>query len=309
MRSTPQNISPNTVLLNERTSTVLGGEKFRYGFNGMQKDDEVAGQGNSYTAEFWQYDSRLGRRWNLDPVFKEHESPYTCFANNPIWFIDPNGADTLAGNKLERDIKSLESLSKDISKLRGEILSQIERRDEIKTDIENTSDKQDLSELLLEFNPYKSNPITGPLGAHTKGNGSALTDLKLSFLAHEFDINIRIDNFNSLVDEYNIGVLGVQLELKVMDSDDNIALKIGHQIYQRNNFTYLEQNNSEQRAAYRVNVNGESFRFGFIPTSQATEIRNLSLHQKIGNINYSFNLLMPDEKDLMMEMAKGIMKK
>ena len=66
---------------------------YRYGFNGMEKDDEVAGKGNSYTAEFWQYDSRLGRRWNIDPVVKPHRSPYDAFSNNPIIMIDPKGDD------------------------------------------------------------------------------------------------------------------------------------------------------------------------------------------------------------------------
>lgn len=64
----------------------------------MEKDDEVSGEGNSYTAEYWQYDARLGRRWNTDPVVKVHESPYAAFANNPILFIDPSGADTLKIN-------------------------------------------------------------------------------------------------------------------------------------------------------------------------------------------------------------------
>lgn len=68
--------------------------KYRYGFQGQEGDDEVAGQGNSLTAQFWQYDSRLGRRWNVDPVVKSHESPYAAFANNPILLIDPSGADT-----------------------------------------------------------------------------------------------------------------------------------------------------------------------------------------------------------------------
>ncbi len=67
---------------------------YRYGFQGQEEDDEVSGSGNSYTAEYWQYDSRLGRRWNIDPVVKYHESPYASFANNPIWLIDPTGADT-----------------------------------------------------------------------------------------------------------------------------------------------------------------------------------------------------------------------
>jgi hypothetical protein len=64
---------------------------YRYFFNGQEADNEVLGEGASLTAEFWQYDTRLGRRWNVDPVFKEYESPYACFAGNPVWFADPNG--------------------------------------------------------------------------------------------------------------------------------------------------------------------------------------------------------------------------
>ena len=57
----------------------------------MEKDDEVSGSGNSYTAMFWHYDSRLVRRWNQDPVVKYHKSPYATFSNNPIRNIDPKG--------------------------------------------------------------------------------------------------------------------------------------------------------------------------------------------------------------------------
>ncbi|MFT5725041.1 MAG: RHS repeat-associated protein [Bacteroidia bacterium] len=64
---------------------------YRYGFNGQEKDDEVAGKGNSMTAEFWQYDSRLGRRWNLDPKPNLSMSYYACFANSPISYIDQLG--------------------------------------------------------------------------------------------------------------------------------------------------------------------------------------------------------------------------
>lgn len=37
---------------------------YRYAFNGQERDDEIAGQGNIMTAEYWEYDARLGRRWN-----------------------------------------------------------------------------------------------------------------------------------------------------------------------------------------------------------------------------------------------------
>jgi RHS repeat-associated protein len=68
--------------------------EYRFGFNTQEKDDEISGSGNLYTAEYWEYNSRLERRWEKDPVVKHHESPYACYANNPIGFIDPNGADT-----------------------------------------------------------------------------------------------------------------------------------------------------------------------------------------------------------------------
>ncbi|MBK8682071.1 MAG: hypothetical protein IPN31_09250 [Bacteroidetes bacterium] len=61
------------------------GSEYRFGFGGQEQVDEVYGNGNSYTAEFWQYDPRLGRRWNVDPIFKSYESPYATLGNNPIF--------------------------------------------------------------------------------------------------------------------------------------------------------------------------------------------------------------------------------
>lgn len=72
------------------------GSAYRYGFNGQEKSLEIA-EGVT-TAEFWEYDSRIGRRWNIDPVTKQHESPYSAFANNPLWFRDTKGADTITFN-------------------------------------------------------------------------------------------------------------------------------------------------------------------------------------------------------------------
>lgn len=66
---------------------------YRYGFNGQEKSTEIDPNGNSMTAEFWQYDARIGRRWNVDPVYQH--SPYSTFGNSPISVIDPNGADTI----------------------------------------------------------------------------------------------------------------------------------------------------------------------------------------------------------------------
>jgi RHS repeat-associated protein len=61
------------------------------GFGGQLKDDEISGSGNMTTAEYWEYDTRLGRRWNIDPITYAWQSPYEAFYNNPIVFTDPSG--------------------------------------------------------------------------------------------------------------------------------------------------------------------------------------------------------------------------
>ena len=79
--------------------TRTNSSDYRFGFNGQEKDKEVYGNGNMYTAEYWQYDSRLGRRWNVDPIIKPSLSSFSTFANNPISFMDIYGLDTIFYNK------------------------------------------------------------------------------------------------------------------------------------------------------------------------------------------------------------------
>ena len=66
---------------------------YRFGQNTQEKVDDISGVGNHYTAEFWEYDPRTIRRWNIDPVVKPWESPYACFNGNPIFYSDPTGLD------------------------------------------------------------------------------------------------------------------------------------------------------------------------------------------------------------------------
>jgi len=68
---------------------VMGGNVFGYGFNGQEKSTEI--NNNSYTAEFWQYDARIGRRFNLDPKPNISISPYSSFEGNPIMYSDVLG--------------------------------------------------------------------------------------------------------------------------------------------------------------------------------------------------------------------------
>jgi hypothetical protein len=63
----------------------------RFGFNGQEKVNEISGVGNNNTALFWEYDTRTGRRWNLDPVDQVSISNYSVNLLNPIMMNDPNG--------------------------------------------------------------------------------------------------------------------------------------------------------------------------------------------------------------------------
>jgi hypothetical protein len=74
-------------------------EAYRFSINGQEKTDEISGAENHTTALYWEYDTRLGRRWNTDPVVKPWESLYACFSNNPIWGTDVLGDSSVFSNK------------------------------------------------------------------------------------------------------------------------------------------------------------------------------------------------------------------
>ncbi len=84
---------------------------YRFGFNSQEKDDEVYGSaGTSMTAEFWQYDTRTGRRWNLDPKPQIAISDYAVMGDNPILYYDPLGDIFKIGGdkaKATADVKSM----------------------------------------------------------------------------------------------------------------------------------------------------------------------------------------------------------
>ena len=70
------------------------GSSYRYGMNGMERDNEISGKGNSLTTPFRMYNPRLGRWMSTAPVTHPQYSPYSAFDNNPIYSSDPSGADS-----------------------------------------------------------------------------------------------------------------------------------------------------------------------------------------------------------------------
>jgi hypothetical protein len=97
------------------TAVNVNVNQYRFGHNAQEKDNEQYGNGNLYTAEFWEYDPRLCRRWNTDPVVDNSQSPYCTFNNNPIYFADPSG---LAGDPpTKRQQKELDRIDNKLERI------------------------------------------------------------------------------------------------------------------------------------------------------------------------------------------------
>jgi RHS repeat-associated protein len=69
------------------------GDKYRFGYNNMPKDNEIAGIGNTIDYKARQLDTRIGRFWSVDPLTKKFPelTPYQFASNTPIQAIDLDG--------------------------------------------------------------------------------------------------------------------------------------------------------------------------------------------------------------------------
>jgi len=69
---------------------------YRFGFNGMEKVDEVSGEGNDYDFGARMYSPRIGRWFSQDKIFDPKVTNYAFVCNSPILYKDING-------KIQRD--------------------------------------------------------------------------------------------------------------------------------------------------------------------------------------------------------------
>jgi RHS repeat-associated protein len=72
---------------------VAGNSKYRYGFNGKEKDNEVKGIGDQIDYGSRIYDPRVGKFLSVDPLQKRfpYYTPYQFSGNTPIQAIDLDG--------------------------------------------------------------------------------------------------------------------------------------------------------------------------------------------------------------------------
>ena len=90
-------------------------ERYRYGFNSQENVPELE-EGHT-TALYWEYDGRLGIRWNLDPCPVDGYSNYSVFQRNPILLNDVNGDTSDVTTKSGEFLFSLDDGKKEKSTL------------------------------------------------------------------------------------------------------------------------------------------------------------------------------------------------
>lgn len=97
----------------ELTGMTYNSSDYRYGYNGMEKDNELKGNGNSYDFGARLYDPRVARWLSLDPLASKYPSvsPYNGMGNNPIIYLDPDGRVVVFAPGTSQDFKNKFSLA------------------------------------------------------------------------------------------------------------------------------------------------------------------------------------------------------
>jgi hypothetical protein len=256
---------------------------YRYSINGQEKTPEIAP--NTTTAMYWEYDSRIMRRWNVDPVMKEWESPYLCFAGNPVWFSDPNGDDADGGGKKKAKKKTksgkandkktlseskinsaLTSLQYKDSRL-GELSSRILELKEIIKDRKRLFKLKAVVDVCMCWNPL----YFGPQMMSDATIGSDLDNMAGVIADNISELNSKTAEFNKLKNEYSNESEQLKFDL---DRADNIKLNSGVTIDKLAAVSITVNKNTLTSVGdwklYEILVDGQTFKFGI---ADATRIR------------------------------------
>jgi RHS repeat-associated protein len=214
------------LILSENSSS-----SYRYGFNGKEKDDEVKGEGNSYDFGARMYDCRIGRWLSRDKMESNYPflSPYTFVANNPLFFIDPDGNDIGESDKYKGDINAQSATKLAYS---NEIVKQLfDLFSSINSGVYRTEENGKLSnhELYFGTNTGNANGLTEISIWDAKDNKwKTLRNAEKQILDANFKIRLEINVLVFKNEDNNPSQVGENLDVLVHELyvHANIAVKI-----------------------------------------------------------------------------------
>ncbi len=72
-------------------NSMINGRKHNYGYNGIELNEDLS----IYEMDLRQYDPAIARWTSIDPITHFSSSTYVAFDNNPAFWADPSGADSV----------------------------------------------------------------------------------------------------------------------------------------------------------------------------------------------------------------------
>jgi hypothetical protein len=283
--------SPFGVELDGRTVSLDG---YRFGFNTQEKTDEISGSGNHTTALYWEYDSRLGRRWNLDPKPNPSISSFSTFSNNSVRNSDFEGdtirfAESVNAQQQSNYLAKLEILKS--SELFNYYYSELEKS--------NTIFYINCNQEMLKGGEYNPNNNT----ISYKETSSPATIAQELFHAYQFDLNVydsREDHAvmeaegdimtQYVVNEANLTSQGIIYEMtiswgqEILNISNDIFINPTNQQVQSSNYDELFNKASKARVEYykaKFN-NGELNYKGY--TSESSNQKPLAIKRVFNEI-------------------------
>jgi len=204
--------------------------EYRYGFGGMEKDDEVKGEGNSVNYKYRMHDPRIGRFFALDPLANKypHNGPYNFSENRVIDGIELEGLETV-----RYDVKNFHgytgSGSIDLSNPKYSHLKNLYERS---TGIKMS--KTDEVKFVSKSNTIHSEPVEDINGtSHTTNSTTNNTthieikhNDKTTIIDNETTTTIKTEKVNNVAADFSIGAQG-GVEVKL----GGIGVELGCQAY------------------------------------------------------------------------------
>lgn len=206
--SNPYSRSTFTNALTYGKTELNGRRKYVYGFNGKENDNEVKGEANQQDYGMRIYDPRLGRFLSVDPLAHSFpwNSPYTFAENDPINFVDLDGAEKASPGSVDMAKQLLRIVGKSIAQAQTQLSRATDESVKTRLSISMELDKKTYTALMVFI--YKNNPTNLDRAADFANKATPILNQTLD-ITPAGDIKVVITGKNFVgEDKSRLGAVG-----------------------------------------------------------------------------------------------------